>query len=306
MDKLLGVDVSGYQNPDKVNYSELKAHGFSFVIVKLDQYLTDDHVRLAKSAGLEVGGYYWNDPLSTSAYQSARILSELNRLNLRFAWLDVEQWWSDWDLWYKAITNIIPWSSVPRLTPQKISDNSHQVLNLVKPNLSIPWGVYTGKWVLDQYALPMYGWIDSYQTWLAQYVSKKGSVTWEYLTSLPGNESLIPLGLPRIWQVSGSFVYPGRSLWDCYDTNLFLGNNEAFQSWMGGVQPLPPPLPIVSEYQIIVANLTVRSGPGISYTPLYYIHSPQKITVVEIRGSWGRFDTACWCNITSSYCRKVS
>ena len=48
---VLGIDVSGYQDPERVNYAELKAHGFGFVVVKLDQYLTEEHVTLALTEG---------------------------------------------------------------------------------------------------------------------------------------------------------------------------------------------------------------------------------------------------------------
>lgn len=294
METILGIDVSGYQDPHRVNYAELKAHGFGFAVVKLDQYLTDEHVTHARASGLEVGGYYWNDPLSTSTYQAARIISECNRLGLRFAWLDTEQWWSDWGLWYKAVTNVIPWSDVPKFTQRKISDSSRQVLEMVKPQLNIPWGLYTGKWFPDQYALPMYEWVENWQTWLAQYVSKKGAVTWDYLSSLPGSNHLVPLGTPKIWQMSGSFVYPGRSSWDCYDTNVFLGTQDDLTSWLR----YPPPPPGFTPYDVVSTaadGLRVRAKPNIYaaiITKLFPYHGA--VTILEEAKdnqgyTWGRY-----------------
>lgn len=35
MNTILGIDVSGYQDPERVNYAELKAQGFGFVIVAM-------------------------------------------------------------------------------------------------------------------------------------------------------------------------------------------------------------------------------------------------------------------------------
>ena len=128
---VLGIDVSGYQDPDKVNYPALAAHGFKFVVVKLNEALTDEHVSLAKAAGLEVGGYGWHDPTLSASTQAAKIIAEVKRLALRFAGLDVEQDWSSWSAYWQFCAKKITRDQVPKLAPAQIAASAKSVMTTV-------------------------------------------------------------------------------------------------------------------------------------------------------------------------------
>lgn len=294
MNTVLGIDVSGYQDPERMNYKELYDHGFRFVVVKLDQYLTEEHITLARAAGLEVGGYFWNDPLDAPAYQAARILNEVKRLGLRFAALDVEQWWSDWDAWWKAIQKQIPWTQVPHFTPLQIANNAGQVMALVKDAITVPWMVYTARWFTDAWAGPIMNWIGAYQSWVAQYiqpaVGMNNHITWEQLQALPGSSVLRPLAgsTPKIWQVSGSFIYPGRS-YDAYDTNLFLGSQADLDAWL----QFPAPDPEFIPYRVKTTaynGLRVRDLPSIQGNILGKLWpGSAAVTILEEQDGFGRF-----------------
>ena len=304
MTTVLGIDVSGYQDPEKVNYAELRAHGFGFVVVKLDQYLTEEHVTLARAAGLEVGGYYWNDPLSSPSYQAGRIRREVERLGLRFAALDVEQFWKDWGLYWQWTQKKITLSQLPKFTPAEISENARMVMGLVNLSVTVPWLVYTADWFIQGWAAQMLNWLVRYQTWVAQYVGKNGNITWDQLTRLPWGFTLGPLAgsTPKIWQVSGSFVYPGRSQWDCYDTNLFLGSPADLQDWLGQTPPLPGFMP----YQVRSTadlGLRIRTEPNTSAAIVGKLFPYQPaVTILETANGWGR-TCAGW--ISLAWTKKV-
>lgn len=61
---LLGVDVSKFQNPDKIDWTRFAAQGVKFVIARAAYGVTLDttfqqHVRRAHAAGLQVGAYHF-------------------------------------------------------------------------------------------------------------------------------------------------------------------------------------------------------------------------------------------------------
>lgn len=61
---LLGVDVSKFQNPDKIDWSRFAAQGVNFAFVRAAYGVTLDttfqkHVRRAHAAGLKVGAYHF-------------------------------------------------------------------------------------------------------------------------------------------------------------------------------------------------------------------------------------------------------
>ena len=73
-----GVDLSSWQN--EVNFSKLKEHGISFVILRAGTSKGKDvrfekYYREAKSAGLDIGCYFYTYALdNTSAEQDAQML----------------------------------------------------------------------------------------------------------------------------------------------------------------------------------------------------------------------------------------
>ncbi len=311
METVLGIDVSGYQDPEKVNYAELYAHGFRFAIVKLGQYLTEEHVTLARDAGLEVGGYWWNDPLDAPGYQAHQILKEVQRLGLRFAGLDVEQFWKDWVAYWQWTRKEISLSEVPAFTPAEISENAHQVMQLVSGEITVPWLLYSAEWFLMNYAPPILYWLQNYDLWLAQYVTRQDNhVTWNQLQAMamggiiPPLPAVQPLAgkFPKIWQVSGSFVYPGRSWWDCYDTDLFMGGPDDLQAWLGtSPQPSPKGEGVFIPYQVKSTadlGLRIRAEPNTNSAILGKLYPNQPaVTILEVRGVWGRF-CAGWISLT--------
>jgi GH25 family lysozyme M1 (1,4-beta-N-acetylmuramidase) len=309
MTTVLGIDVSGYQDPERVNYPELYAHGFRFVVVKLGQYLTEEHVTLARAGGFEVGGYWWNDPLDDPHYQATCILEEVRRLALRFAGLDVEQFWRDWVAYWKWTRKEIPLSEVPTFTPAEISNNAGQVMELVKTLIKVPWLLYSAEWFLMDYAPPIMYWLQNYDLWLAQYVDGRWqdkNVGWDLLAAMAsGARPLPPVQplagkYPRIWQISGSLIYPKRSWWDSYDTDLFMGGPDDLAEWLGRT-PSAPTTPTFIPYQVKSTadlGLRIRAEPNTSSTILGKLYPNQPaVTILEVNGVWGRF-CAGWISLT--------
>ena len=296
MNYTLGVDVSGYQNPDNMNYKDLYQHGFRFVVVKLGQYLTEEHVFHAREAGMRIGGYWWNDPLDDPAWQARQILTSIKTLNLEFAALDMEQYWSNWDKWYQAVNNMLPWAKIPKFTMKQIDNNAHQVIQLVSAEIKIPWLLYSADWFIEGYALSVNDWLANYKTWCAHYVESGRHVTWEDLAAMPGSHPLPNLQkvTPIIWQ-TGEFIFPGRADWNKYDVDLFVGNQMALNAWLHNQEPITPRfqpywVKSIAEPTLRIHNLPSLTSPVIGRL---YPDSPAALILEETKDAegytWGRF-----------------
>jgi hypothetical protein len=143
---------------------------------------------------------------------------------------------------------------------------------------------------------------------VAQYVDLnelQHHKTWLQLQALPGAAVLRPLAgsTPKIWQVSGSFIYPGRS-YDAYDTNLFLGSQAELAAWLGG--SLPPYLPGFVPYQVkstAYLGLRIRTEPNTNAAIMGKLFPYQPaVTILETSNGWGRF-SAGW--ISLAWTKKV-
>jgi hypothetical protein len=295
VDRVLGIDVSGWQDPDKVDYAGLKAHGFGFVVVKLGQFLTEEHIALAQAAGLEVGGYWWNDALVAPAYQVVQIAASVARFGLRFVALDVEQFWRDWLKYWPWLRGEITLEELPKFTPAQISANALQVMAGVRVAIKVPLLIYTAHWFVNGWARPILDWIGDYESWLAQFVDygQPYHVTWEQLGALPGGAALNGLGesRARIWQVSSRMIYPGRS-YEPYDTDVWLGTQDELLAWLGNA-PVPPEFASYLVKVTASAGLRVRRTPEIKADNILgkvWPWSPA-IRILEVREGWGRMCT---------------
>ena len=91
----LGVDVSKWQAPEKVNWRKIKSSGYSFVFarysygVQIDSTFFSHNLR-AMNAGLRIAGYQYMVPQHNIAIQ-AKLASQIaSDLDMPFA-LDIEQ-----------------------------------------------------------------------------------------------------------------------------------------------------------------------------------------------------------------------
>jgi GH25 family lysozyme M1 (1,4-beta-N-acetylmuramidase) len=260
MNYTLGVDVSYYQQ--KVDWPALKAAGVEFAFIKATSGLGKDsmfpdHAAGADKAGLIVGCYHWCDPIMDDARQAANVLETIKDYPVSMIALDVEQWWGDWGLWYQSIQGKISGASVPKLSPQRISDNGHNVARYIeaKDPLKRPIIIYTAKWFMDSYSPQIAQWVTKYKLWAAQYPYAAGAVkvAWNEFKAkfLPQTKPILPKGLTEwsFWQFTGDkFQLPGvygdkgglRT--SAVDVNWFNGDLAALYDLVGKTDE--PPIPV--------------------------------------------------------------
>lgn len=241
-----GLDVSAYQI--NVPWAVLVAHGLQFAIIKGDQLTaTDNHIALARAAGVPlVGEYFWDDPTISAQAQIDAFAADIREHNPDFIFLDVEQYWAYWSDYWDYLAGKIPQASVRRKSPQAISDHVWFTLTGLQrlfPDLRI--GIYTGTWFINAYALPMVPWMGQWSLWMAHYYTNTLTyVTWDQYAALPPQPFTV--WMPNsslqwiLWQYTSTVITPAKN--ERWDQNVFKGTLEEMKVWCGKVSP--PPLPL--------------------------------------------------------------
>ena len=253
MDRVLGVDVSDYQDPAKMDYVALKAQGFEFVIVKIGGSLwrakhAAEHIRRAREAGFGVViGYYWVDPTMMAQSQIDFVIALARELGVDAVALDDEQWWADWRKWDQANRGLIPRDRVPVIPGAKIS----AVCKAVAVGVAAAFRLlnYTAQWFVDRYSPQMVEWLDDFDQWMASYL--RGAVrrvTWEQLAEIVGTvgDPYMPTGLLvtvrlKVRQFDSKLMVPGH---DRLDLNVWRGDRASLYEWAGKTaEPVEDPVP---------------------------------------------------------------
>lgn len=234
-----GLDVSAYQV--NVPWKDLvEKANLGFAIIKGDQLTsTDNHMSLARAAGVPiVGEYYWIDPTSAANYLVNWYANDIREHKPDFVWLDVEQYWADWGEYFDAINGKIPWTAVRHLTPKAISDHAKAVaegLKAIFPELRI--GIYSATWFTGSHSPPMLEWIGDYPLWWAHYYdggTGRRTMSWEDLNNTPPQPFKVWMPTDKfnwtIWQYSSTIMSPSQNA--NYDWNAFDGTLEKMKAWV--------------------------------------------------------------------------
>lgn len=259
-----GVDISSYQSGYKLNFQDMVNNGIGFVVIKGGQgSYTESLWNKAIQGNVPVKAlYFWDDPTLSTNFKMQLVTPDMDKYKPDFVALDVEQWWSNWDQYFSAISGTIPWASVSKITPDKISSSALDMMNTITtlyPNTKVV--MYTGEWFIRAYAQPINKWINKYPLWLANYtVTAKKNYTYAEINAQP-DMSRTPLQIAyknssdpnlkyyydtfsadsyKFWQYSSSIIFPGESYQ--LDTNIYNGTLDELKIWCGlSIPPVTPP-----------------------------------------------------------------
>lgn len=299
MTRALIADVSKYQTDfDPAAFRDL---GGVSVIVKATMgfgrdILLDRHAKLTNEAGIALGLYHWLDPTSTLQRQVDLFRAAIDQYKPSYVWVDIEQWWADWGLWYDAIYQQIPMSQVPVVSDAKQFSMAAAFLTAIQtsfiPNLV---GIYTGKWFIDRYCPSLRGIVSRYPLWLAEYLS------WLYGEVSPASLLRVPEVLKNaspvqpitssgwdLWQVSSRVKLPGVCT-KTVDINISRKESPEFLAWMVGEptpEPIPDPNPTREVTVTAFLGLRVREAPNTMARKLKTLMYGSKVRVVDQPGDW--------------------
>jgi hypothetical protein len=276
--------------------------GVTDVIVKLGSGMCADAVALdlAKQVApwLRLHAYWWDDPLYLPEYQINTIKNTIQKSGLQFlsVWLDMEQWWSNWNDWYLARRGQKEWSAVPYFNPGRLSEHFFSTNFLLRKEFE--GGIYTGRGFITSWAPAMKNWIGEIgvPVWAAQYGRQPKEatyITWnefkqKWLPDYDPDLSLTGIYPRQLWghQFTGDkFMLPGA--WQ--DAKHLKGNfmdvsifSKAKMDSLGKapivpvLKPAPePPKPVQYPiYQVRPQTRpTIRTGPTY-YSPAWPVPLP--------------------------------
>lgn len=298
MTRALIADVSKYQTDfDPAAFRDL---GGVSVIVKATMgfgrdILLDRHAKLTNEAGIALGLYHWLDPTSTLQRQVDLFRAAIDQYKPAYVWVDIEQWWADWGLWYDAIYQQIPMSQVPVVSDAKQFGMAVAFLTAISANFKPGLvGIYTGKWFIDRYCPSLRGIVARYPLWLAEYLSfLYGTLDKNTLLRVPEALKNAAPVLPAttktwdLWQVSSRV----KLLEVCnsnLDINISRLESDAFLGWLKHPIPNPEPLPDPSKEVKVTAllGLRVRESPNTTSRILKSLRYGTKVKVIDQPGDW--------------------
>lgn len=246
------VDISRYQQ--RLDLQELLAGDVKHVIIKAGGGITVDpmyhcHAEKCLANNMPVSIYYWADPTIAPTVQVQILLEEVERYPISHIWVDMEQWWSAWADWYKALQNKLAWQLVARFRPDKLNDFYFNFMECLVAGAKRPVGIYTSYGFVTSYAPKMSKWLANYDIWVAHFskvVPKGATMTWQRFMKLysPNFSPLLPPGAnparvvghqftgDRI-RLPGMYSLPSGPVLSGADVSLF--NSE----WLEGITLRP-------------------------------------------------------------------
>jgi GH25 family lysozyme M1 (1,4-beta-N-acetylmuramidase) len=246
------VDISRYQQ--RLDLQELQTGGVKHVIIKAGGGITVDamyhkHAENCLSHDMPVSIYYWADPTIAVARQVQILLEQVELYPISQIWVDMEQWWSAWADWYKALQNKLAWQLVARYRPDKLNDFYFSFMESLAAGAKRPVGIYTSYGFVTSYAPKMSKWLANYDIWVAHFsktVPKGVTMTWQRFMKLhsPNFSPLLPPGAnparvvghqftgDRI-RLPGMYSLPTGPVQSGADVSLFN------QEWLEGVTLRP-------------------------------------------------------------------
>jgi len=208
------VDISRYQQ--RLNLQELQAGGVKHVIIKAGGGATVDamyhnHAENCLANNMPISIYYWADPTIAPDAQVQILLEEVENYPISHIWVDIEQWWSVWADWYKALQNKLAWQLVARFQPEKLNNFYFNFMEKLKVGAKTPVGIYTSYGFVTSYAPSMSKWLANYDIWVANFskVVPKGEIMpWQQFMELytPNFPPLLPPGVDPLRVVGHQFT----------------------------------------------------------------------------------------------------
>jgi hypothetical protein len=196
------IDISRYQQ--RLDVQELQAGGVKHVIIKAGGGITVDpmyhnHAENCLANNMPISIYYWADPTIALEAQIQILLGETEIYPVSHIWVDIEQWWSVWADWYKALQNKLAWQFVARFRPDKLNDFYFNFMERLAASAKGPVGIYTSYGFVTSYAPKMSKWLANYDIWVAHFskvVPKGETMAWEHFMKLyaPEFPPLLPPG----------------------------------------------------------------------------------------------------------------
>jgi len=287
-----GIDVSSWQSQgsmqgnakwalsDLVRFplEEMRANGCRFAIAKASMQLSidqtaEDHVRVCRDAGMEIGLYHWCDPIGNYATQKNLFLDQLVNCDPVIEAFDVEQYWASWSEYHQRNVKTF-------LSEDKIVDNFLYLYSQLQGVLNKPI-IYTANWFTSRYCPTRSADLNVCDLWAANYTMARQYVlnqfgtykltSWgqfhELLNHIHNNwetfydgstatRTLIPKKFTKkelkVIQIDSLTRLPGCPY--NIDLNLFNGTEAEFEQWLGLV-PDPEPDPEPSDLEERVAGL---------------------------------------------------
>lgn len=294
--RALVADISKY-DPD-FNPVAFREMGGAAVIVKATMgfgrdALLDRHASLTIESGLELEMYHWLDPTSTLDRQVNLLRAAVRQYHPAAVWVDVEQWWGDWDLWYAARAGKIPFSRVPVVSDGKQFDLAVRFLAAIQADFDAARvGIYTGKWFIDRYCPSLRRIVGEHPLWLAQYVSgMAGDYDGEKLRQarelLQSAHPTLPANARTwdMWQVSDRVKLTGVSS-SALDLNISRLEEGEYRQWLGG-EPVTEPEPGVREVVVTAwLGVRVREQPSTAARKLKTLGYAARVRVEDAPGEW--------------------
>jgi GH25 family lysozyme M1 (1,4-beta-N-acetylmuramidase) len=276
---------------------DMLAHGLSGAVWRVGQGIyhaidnLTDQLAVSREYGLAYGLYYAIHPWYSATRQVDRFLANFQGAQPKSIWLDFELHGDE--------------------SAQDRDNVYHQAFDYcrqrVGPGIPVVAN-YSGFWFCEAWCPGMKAWLGQAPFWNAQYpVFRPG--TWaqfdSQLAALPTPQMA---GYPTVamWQFAGSCITP--MVPHQVDYNRI--DDPAMERYLfqGGPAPVVPPVipPVDEVYEVIVAKLSVRSGPGASEPYVYYLRRGEQKRIIEKSGNWGRFATGRWANFGPAYAKRIA
>jgi hypothetical protein len=281
------VDVSKWDVLIKA--AELEAGGVQAVIVKMGSGKNLDpkfkqHADAVIKSGMVLMVYHWDDIIFNPVEQAQWVAYTLKPLGypIKFVWADLEQWWTNWELWYQFQLGKIPATSVPRMGPVQLNTHMKSYSDNMKLLFPTTFGIYSNFGFETTYVPAMSTWIGNYMTWAAHWGSNSipaRRMEWAELRANHTPNYSIKLAPGTNVQKLVGHQFTGDCVqmrgiynnllggWAKADVSVF---DQNFITYLktGQIPVTPPAPPVVPpvpvpfvDYKVIHPRINIRGGP---------------------------------------------
>lgn len=178
---VMSIDVSWWQDKP-MPWVALKRAGVSEIIVRMWLDRRQDerapmHIRDALKAAARIRGYGWGDPTVRIPDQVKAAVQAVEQASVVIALasmaVDAQQYWKDWNKWWAALRGEIPRSQIPVFSSRDLSEFYRllcaEIETAIRP---VPVELYTGTWLVNEWARQMLEWMHRYRNWIAHYIDR--------------------------------------------------------------------------------------------------------------------------------------